>query len=199
MAALQGARIGRDVRFFDYSYYGSGIPGDQHTVAFAEHALDVMESLGATIVDTDTGDVFAYTDDEFTALLYEFKAQIAEYLATLTNTNLRTLADLIAFNERLLRAGTGLLRSGRLRIIRTDQRLSPQSHLRGRANTCSRLRRDNGIDNALIADNLDAIVAPHLTNSTGPAVAGYPNLSLPVGIRDNGRPAGNADVQHLSA
>ena len=26
--ALQGARIGRDVRYFDYSYYGSGIPGD---------------------------------------------------------------------------------------------------------------------------------------------------------------------------
>src|SRR6266404_6132740 len=44
---------------------------------------------------------------------------------------------------------------------------------------------------ALIADNLDAIVAPHLTNSTGPAVAGYPNLSLPVGIRrGSGRPAG---------
>src|SRR5947208_12175673 len=84
--SLQGARIGRDVRFFDYSYYGSGIPGDQDTVAFAEHALSVMESLGATIVHTDTGDVFAYNGDEFTALLYEFKAQIAEYLATLTNT-----------------------------------------------------------------------------------------------------------------
>src|SRR5439155_5277711 len=47
-----------------------------------------------------------------------------------------------------------------------------------------------GIDDALAADNLDAIVAPHLTNSTGLAVAGYPNLSLPVGIRDSGRPAG---------
>src|ERR687888_2457267 len=65
--ALQGARIGRDVRYFDYSYYGSGIPGDQSTVGFAEHALDVMRSLGATIVDVDTGDVFAYTNDEFTA------------------------------------------------------------------------------------------------------------------------------------
>ena len=90
------------MRFFDYSYYGSGIPGDQEAVAFANQALDVMESLGATIVNTDTGDVFAYTDDEFTAFLYEFKAQIADYLATLSNTNMRTLADLIAFNERAL-------------------------------------------------------------------------------------------------
>ena len=42
----------------------------------------------------------------------------------------------------------------------------------------------------VINSGVDAIVAPHLTNSTGPAVAGYPNLSLPVGIRDSGRPAG---------
>src|SRR6058998_1901163 len=96
--ALDGAVIGRDTRFFDYSYYGSGIPGDELTVDFANNALSVMESLGATIVDVDTGDVFAYNGDEFTALLYEFRAQIADYLATLTHTDMRTLADLIAFN-----------------------------------------------------------------------------------------------------
>src|SRR5213080_4379105 len=97
--ALNGKRIGRDVRFFDYSYYGSGIPGDELTVAFANNALSVMQSLGARIVDIDTGDVFAYNGDEFTALLYEFRAQIADYLATLTHTDMRTLADLIAFNN----------------------------------------------------------------------------------------------------
>src|SRR4029077_11230654 len=46
-----------------------------------------------------------------------------------------------------------------------------------------------GID-SVISAGVDAIVAPHLTNSTGPAVAGYPNFAMPVGIRDNGRPAG---------
>src|SRR6266481_1541036 len=96
--ALDGAVIGRDTRYFDYSYFGSGIPGDEQTVAFAQNALNVMESLGATVVDVDTGDVFDYTDDEFTALLFEFKVQIADYLATLTHTNMRTLADLIAFD-----------------------------------------------------------------------------------------------------
>ena len=97
--ALDGAVIGRDVRFFDYSYFGSGIPGDELTVAFAENALSVMKSLGATVVDVDTGDVFAYTNDETTALLFEFRAQIADYLATLTQTKMHTLADLIAFNN----------------------------------------------------------------------------------------------------
>ena len=187
--SLQGARIGRDVRFFDYSYYGSGIPGDELTVAFAENALSVMESLGATIVDTDTGDVFAYTDDEFTALLYEFRAQIADYLATLTHTNMRTLADLIAFNnahceQELVYYGQDVFEaSEQLPGYPNDPNyIAARTHARNTARS--------GIDDALAADNLDAIVAPHLTNSTGPAVSGYPNLSLPVGIRDDGRPAG---------
>src|SRR5205807_3194704 len=187
--ALNGARIGRDVRFFDYSYYGSGIPGDELTVAFAENALSVMESLGATIVDTDTGDVFAYNGDEFTALLYEFKAQIAEYLATLTNTNMRSLADLIAFNEAHCRQE--LVYYDQDVFLESEQTTGyPHNPIYVAARTHATSTAQAGIDNALAADNLDAIVAPHLTNSTGPAVAGYPNLSIPVGIRDNGRPAG---------
>jgi amidase len=187
--SLEGARIGRDVRFFDYSYYGSGIPGDEETVAFAENALDVMESLGATIVDTDTGDVFAYTDDEFTALLYEFRAQIADYLGTLTHTNLRTLADLIAFNnahceEELVFYGQ--------EVFELSEQFPgyPNDPNYIAARTHARTTARSGIDDALANDDLDAIVAPHLTNSTGPAVSGYPNLSIPVGIRENGRPAG---------
>jgi amidase len=187
--ALQGARIGRDVRFFDYSYYGSGIPGDEETVAFTENALDVMESLGATVVDTDTGDVFAYTDDEFTALLYEFRAQIADYLATLRHTNMRTLADLIAFNN--VHCEQELVYYGQEVFEQSEQAVGyPNDPTYIAARTHARNTARSGIDDALAADNLDAIVAPHLTNSTGPAVAGYPNLSLPVGIRDNGRPAG---------
>lgn len=188
--ALQGARIGRDVRYFDYSYYGSGIPGDFSTVGFAEHALDVMQELGATIVDCDTGDVFEYTDDEFTALLYEFKVQIAQYLATLTNTNMRTLADLIRFNE--VHCKRELVYYGQEVFELAEQTMGYPTnpmyvHARNRAQYLAR----RGIDNALATRNLDAIVAPHLTNSTGPAVAGYPNLSLPVGIRPpSGKPAG---------
>jgi len=187
--ALQGARIGRDVRFFDYSYYGSGIPGDNSTVGYAEHALEVMRDLGATVVDCDTGDVFAYTDDEFTALLFEFKAQIAEYLATLSNTNMRTLADLIAFNIAHCRREMPYYGQDIFQLAEQTMGYPTNPmyvHARMRAQHLARA----GIDNALAAQNLDAIVAPHLTNSTGPAVAGYPNLSLPVGIRPSGKPVG---------
>src|SRR5438477_3777069 len=187
--ALQGKRIGRDTRYFDYNYYGSAIPGDEETVAFADDALQVMQSLGATIVPCDTGDVFAYTDDEFTALLFEFKAQIAQYLQTLSHTNLRTLADLIAFDnshcvQELVYYGQEIFELAE----QTSGDLSDPGYLaaRNHARTAAR----SGIDGQLTSLNLDAIVAPHLTNSTGPAVSGYPNFSMPVGIRSSGRPAG---------
>src|SRR5207302_3267068 len=57
------------------------------------------------------------------------------------------------------------------------------------ARTHARTAARSGID-SVINSGVDAIVAPHLTNSTGPAVAGYPNLSLPVGVRASGKPAG---------
>ena len=186
--ALNGAVIGRDVRYFDYSYFGSGIPGDEETVAFVENALAVMQSLGATIVDVDTGDVFAYTDDEFTALLFEFKVQIAEYLATLTHTDMGTLADLIAFDnshcpEELVYYGQDIFEQSES----TSGDLTDPVYVAARTHATNTARA--GIDD-VIASGIDAIVAPHLTNSTGPAVAGYPNFSMPVGIRASGRPAG---------
>src|SRR5213596_1228147 len=187
--ALQGKRIGRDVRYFDYSYYGSGIPGDELTVAFAENALSVMASLGAKIVNTDTGDVLAYNGDEFTALLYEFRAQIADYLATLTHTTMRTLADLIAFNNA--HCPQELVYYDQDVFLLSEQFVgypNDSNYIAARSHATNTARA--GIDNAMTSQNLDAIVAPHLTNSTGPAVAGYPNFSMPVGIRSAGRPAG---------
>jgi len=186
--ALQGKTIGRDVRFFDYSYYGSGIPGDELTVAFAENALSVMQSLGATVVDVDTGDVFAYNGDEFTALLYEFRAQIADYLATLTHTTMRTLADLIAFDDAHCNQEMPYYDQDVFLFAEQFPGYpNDPNYIAARTHATSTAQA--GID-SVISAGVDAIVAPHLTNSTGPAVAGYPNFSMPVGIRDNGRPAG---------
>ena len=71
--ALQGARIGRDVRFFDYSYYGSGIPGDAGTVGVCKSRVERDGKPRCDGRGPDTGDVFAYNDDEFTALCTSLK------------------------------------------------------------------------------------------------------------------------------
>jgi amidase len=70
----------------------------------------------------------------------------------------------------------------------TSGDLNDPTYIAARNNATGRARA--GIDGAMAHDNLDAIVARHLTNSTAPAVTGYPNFSMPVGIRSYGRPAG---------
>jgi amidase len=185
--ALDGARIGVDQRFFD-DYGAYGWPGDDDTLPFVMDALDAMVSLGATLIPTDTGDIYAYSGDEFMALLCEFKAHLPEYLAGLTHTSMRTLADLIAFNLAHCPAELAYYGQELFEISDSTAGLAEPGYLAARANALLSAR--TGIDNALTAGNLDAIVAPHLTNSTGPAVSGYPSLALPVGITPAGKPAG---------
>ena len=48
-----------------------------------------------------------------------------------------------------------------------------------------------GIDGALQGGDLDAIVAPTYSFASSPAaVAGYPDISIPVGLTPEGKPAG---------
>jgi amidase len=148
-----------------------------------------MTALGATLMDTDTGDIFSYFGDEFTALLFEFKVHIAEYLAGLGHTNMRTLSDLIAFNNQYCPAELVYYGQELFEISEsTSGDLTDPDYLSARAAARSAAR--SGIDNPLAAASRDAIVAPHLTNTTAPAVSGYPSLALPVGITAAGKPAG---------
>jgi amidase len=184
--ALHGARIGIDRRYFTPAY-----GGEDDLIDIVRPALHTMEKLGATLVMTDTGDSNAYFDAEFTVLLYEFKGQIADYLATLQNTSIRTLADLIAFDiancpEEMKYFGQEVFELSEA----TSGDLTDPEYVAARA-LCLQLSRDEGIDAALQRDNLDAIVAPSYSFASTPAaVAGYPNISIPVGLTPHGKPAG---------
>jgi len=146
-------------------------------------------------VPTDTGNPFRqnfkFYNDEFTVLLYEFKVQIAEYLAGLSNTSMHTLADLIAFNtahcpEEMKYFGQEVFELSE----QTSGNLNDPAYLSARADNLT-FARTNGIDAALKRDKLDAIVAPTYSFASAPAaVAGYPNLSIPVGLTPQGKPAG---------
>ena len=184
--ALHGARIGVDQRYFTPDY-----GGEPEIIAVVQTALDAMVSLGATLVPTDTGDPFAYFDAELTVLLYELKVHMGQYLATLSHTGMRTLADLIAFNiahcEREMKYfGQEWFEQSEA----TSGDLNDPVYVAARQ-LCVQMARAEGIDKALAADDLDAIVAPSYSYSSTPAaVAGYPNLALPVGLRADGKPAG---------
>jgi amidase len=183
--ALRGARIG-----VDHRYFTADDGGEPDLVAVAEQGIEAMRRLGATVVDTDTGDPFAYFDAEFTVLLAEFKVQIAEYLAGLGHTGLRTLADLIAFNishceQEMKYFGQELFELSEA----TSGDLTDPDYLAARALSASLAR--GGIDGALASQRLDAIVAPTYSFASSPAaVAGYPNISIPIALTPAGKPAG---------
>ena len=186
--ALAGKRIGIDRRFYDqYDVYG--FPGDDDTLPYFDHAVAAMAGLGATIVDTDTGDPFAYGGDEFTALLYEFKAHVEEYFSTLSRTRMRTLDDVIAFNVDHCKAEMPYYGQEILEMSQaTGGDLANADYQAARAR--ARQAAQSGINVAMAGQHLDAIVAPHLTNTSAPAVSGYPSLALPVGLTPAGKPAG---------
>jgi len=124
-------------------------------------------------------------------LLYEFKVQIAQYLAALGNTSMRTLADLIAFDiahceEEMKYFGQEVFDAAQ----QTSGNLNDPIYLQARQDNLT-FARTNGIDAAIKKDNLDAIVAPTYSFASSlPAVAGYPNFSIPVGLTPEGKPAG---------
>ncbi len=187
--SLKGARIGVDRRYFTFDY-----GGESDLVAVARQGLAAMKSLGATLVNTDTGDPFQddfkFYNDELTVLLFEFKVQIAQYLAPLKNTSERTLSDLIAFNiehcsTELKYFGQEIFEMAQA----TSGNLRDPAYLNARNANVDFAR--NGINLALQRGNLDAIVAPTYSFASTPAaVAGYPDISIPVGISSRGRPAG---------
>ena len=188
--ALQGKRIG--VMRFEAGFH------PETDVVFA-HALDVLRKAGATTVEIDKWPgLDAIGDAELIVLLTELKADMGTYLAsTPTRIETRTLADLIAFNKahadrELALFGQELFEKGE-----ATQGLDDAGYKAARA-TSQRLAGAEGIDKMLADKKLDALVAPtagpawvvdtingdHSSGgaSTLPAVAGYPHLTVPMGL-----------------
>jgi amidase len=181
--ALRGARLGIDNRYFSP---GPGLTVDQ--IQVVQQAIEVARRLGAEVFATDTA--FDRWDDEYTVLLYEFRAQIGDYLADLPGPAPRSLGELVAFNrshcaDEMRYFGQEVFEEA----LRLDGDLTAPAYLGARAR-CLQSSRTSGIDLALAAGSLDAIVAPSVPSTSAAAVAGYPNLSLPVGFSSSGIPVG---------
>lgn len=184
--ALAGARIGVDPHmFYDYT--------DPVQATVAWQAVEAMEDLGATIVEpVDIGDPLAtFYDAEFFVLLCEFKVDIARYLAGLGHTPIRSLADLIAFNAAHCPQEMKYFGQEIFEISEgTSGDPTDPAYLGARA-ACLEYARDKGLQAAIDLHDLDAIVIPSAGwASSHAAVAGYPNLSLPVGFDSSQRPVG---------
>jgi amidase len=208
--ALQGARIG----LWRAGTYDPGLVGSI-VDPILTNVKSALEAQGATVIDPTDIDLSG-ANNEFAALLCEFKTDIATYLQTYVHgTNPvsgqaypQTLADLIAFDQS----------HPNLEGPWNDAVFQAAEATNGRNGHCAELRRkttptvQTAINNLMAANHLDAIIA--LTNgpawptndnpnegdlnghfeyfvgsSTAAAVAGYPDITVPAG-HDAGLPVG---------
>ena len=181
-----GKTIGIDQRYLTEAYFGHAEINEVF-----QRGVEALEALGATVVPCDTGDVFEYGNDEFLGVLIaEFKVHVAEYLAGLRHTSMRTLADLIAFNAAHCEAEMRYYGQEIFEMAEaTSGDLTDPAYLAAREK-CLLLSRTFGIDPVLAA-GVDAVVAPSYSFASTPAaVAGYPNVAIPIGLTADGKPAG---------
>ena len=153
--------------------------------------VEAIRDAGATLVDvTFTPDYSKLADDRLNVLLYEFKTDLAKYL-TARGVKYKNLEDLIKFNEE--NKEKEMPKFGQELFLQAQAKgdLSDQPYLDALARV-RKATRDEGIDAVMAKDKLDALVAP-TSGATWSiaAVAGYPYITVPVGLRDN-TPSGMA-------
>ena len=187
-AGLAGARLGVGRNYFGFH---DGVD------RLMEEAIAALKAAGAEIVDpAEVPNTDKYGDAEYEVLLYEFKADLAAYLAA-RSAPVRTLAELVEFNER--HRDREMAFFGQEIFLAAEKKgpLTDAAYLEALA-TCRKYSREEGLDAVLAKHRLDAVVAPtggpawttdllngdHYTggSSSAAAVAGYPSVSVPAGF-----------------
>ncbi|MCS0612199.1 amidase [Massilia kyonggiensis] len=185
---LRGRRIGVARNFFN----------NPAVNAVIEAELAILSAQGATLVDVQVPNVDKYGDTELEVLLSEFRPDLEAYLAVYApHAPVKTMDDVIAFNDK--HAARELRHFGQEHLIAAAARpgLDAKAYRDALANN-HRYSREEGIDQILREEKLDALVAP--TGGTGwltdyingdhdgpgfsspAAVAGYPHVTVPAGF-----------------
>ena len=199
---LKGARLGV-VR----KYFGFNDAVDQ----LMDTLIGEMKRAGAEIVDpADIPTIGKFDESELTVFYYELKADLAAYLARRGSSSVKSLKDVIEFNERNREREMPYF--GQDIFLKSEQKgpLSSKEYLDALALN-QKLSRAEGIDFIMDKFKLDALVAPTAgpawitdlingdhaagNSSSAAAVAGYPNINvtggylwgLPVGVSFFGR------------
>ncbi|HEY5971744.1 MAG TPA: amidase [Pseudoxanthomonas sp.] len=168
-----------------------------------QSAIKTMRDAGATVVDAEIPTDGQWDDDELLMMEYEFKAGLERYLSRY-GAPLKTLTQLIGYNQQYRTSEMPFFGQELFEQANTRAGLGTEEYIAARSRA-RRLAGPEGIDAALKAQDLDALIAP----ATGPAwvtdtlagdhfpgggysaaaVAGYPSLTVPMG-HSNGLPLG---------
>jgi amidase len=186
---LKGARIGVHRKGFGFNDGVDKLIND---------CIDIMKRRGATIIDpADIPTQGKFDDSELEVLLYEFKADLNSYLASLgPRAPIKSLKEIIDFNEQY--KDREMPYFGQDLFIKAQAKgpLTDKAYRVALAKD-QRMSRKEGIDFVMDKNKLDALIAPtggpawptdwlngdHFTGgySTASAVAGYPHITVPAG------------------
>ena len=174
---LKGARLGIVMQFIQ------GRTAEQ-TKAYYQPFIDKVRAAGATLIDvTFTPDYTKVSADRLNVLLYEFKADLNRYLAS-RGAKYKTLEDLIRFNDANKDKELKLFGQELFTQAQAKADLKDKGYLDALANV-KRTSQVEGIDAVMAKDNLDALISPP-TGATWAiaATAGYPYITVPLGLRE---------------
>ncbi len=161
-------------------------------------ALDALKQQGATLVDpVEIAGLSRLGNASFQVMLYEFKADLNDYLAGLgPDAPVKSLKDVIAFNQKNKKKELPYF--GQELMVQAEAKgpLTDKEYLDA-LERCRRVTRAEGIDAVMDKHKLDALIAPtagpagltdlllgdHMRggSSTVAAVAGYPSVTVPAG------------------
>lgn len=161
---------------------------DPSVLAAFEEALNVIRSLGATIVDPanlPSADEIVRSNNETIVLDTDFKVELNNYFANLEEvpTGVRTLADLIAFDDAHPDEEEPTGFEDQSELIESEATTGFNATYLAALAADHDLGRTRGIDAALKEFDLDALVLPATGLVTVPAaIAGYPIVTVPLGF-----------------
>ncbi len=161
-----------------------------------DHSVAALRRAGATVMAVKFPNLQKYGKDEFTVLLYEFKHDLNAYLKTRKGLKVHSLADIIAFNKAHAREEMPWFGQDLMIKAEAEGPLTDPKYKKALAEA-KKMTGPDGIDAALKAHHLDALMAP----ASGPAwttdlingdhvgaggdspaaVAGYPSITVPAG------------------
>jgi amidase len=151
--------------------------------AYWEPFFEKFRRAGATLVEVKFPDFGpTYPTDRMALMQFEFKANLNKYLAA-RGANYKTLEDLIKFNET--NKEKELPKFGQELFVESQARgdLTDKTYLEAVARLQKKMRGD-GIDALLTQNKLDALVGPYGGAVSVAAIAGYPSIVVPLGLRE---------------
>jgi len=182
--SLQGARIGvpRHIYF--------GRDGYEQREAVVETAIKALRAAGATIVDpADIPVADELAELRSTVFPTEFKIGVNHFLESYGDCSaMDSLADIIEFNSA---HEASCLQYGQNLAINAEATAGPDlsSYQADRLQDTT-LSREQGLDAALEAHHLDALITLAGAAAKVTGKAGYPVVTVPAGYTETGAPVG---------